>query len=424
MPVRALPGELAVSGDAVEPNGVVSLAHAVTFALANHPALHAFPWARQAAEARERQAKLRPNPEVDFETEEFGGSAGRRNFEGAETTLQLGQLIELGDKRFKRTRLAEIDTDLTQWDYESQKLNVMYEVTLAFVETLAAQEQLTPVQELVALSERTYEAVRQRVTAGKDPPVDQAKARVAVANAKLGLARAERQLDSVRVQLALAWGSKTPHFDRVRGDFYRIAPLPALDELTPLMADNPDLARWEAQMRQRWAQLELEKAQRIPDLGLHAGVRYFNETDDTAFVMGFSIPLPAFNRNQGEIEAAGHLLAKTRDDREAAQVDARTALAQALESVSVAFVEASVLADDVLPVAQSAYEATDEGYRQGKFDYLQVLDAQRTLFEAKLQYVASLTTYHRSRATIERLIGQALPVPTSQPLSEESSDEK
>ncbi|UCD53432.1 MAG: TolC family protein [Phycisphaerales bacterium] len=420
------------SAERVEPNGVVTLADAVSFALVNHPALHAFPWARQAAEARELQARLLPNPELEFEIEEFGGAGDRRGFDGAETSLQLGQLIELGDKRFKRTRLAEIDKDLTQWDYESQKLDVMYKVTLAFIETLAAQEQMSPVQELVGLSERTYEAVQQRVTAGKDPPVDQAKARVAVANARLGLARAERQLDSVRAQLALAWGSKTPRFDSVRGDFYRIAPIPAPDDLTPLMADNPDLARWEAQMRRRWALLEVEKAKRVPDVGLRAGVRHFNETDDTAFVMGFSIPLPAFDRNQGGIEAAGQMLAKTRDDRETALMAARTALARALESASVAFVEANVLADDVLPMAQSAYEATDEGYRQGKFNYLQVLDAQRTLFEAKLQYVTSLATYHRSRATIERLIGQALPEPepsatpisTSKPLSEELSDEK
>ena len=86
----------------------------------------------------------------------------------------------------------------------------------------------------------------------------------------------------------------------------------------------------------------------------------------------------------------------------------------------------------MLPVAQRAYEATDEGYRQGKFDYLEVLDAQRTLFEAKVQYVSSLTTYHRARAAIERLIGRSLPEPRPsatpismpKPLSEELPDEK
>jgi cobalt-zinc-cadmium efflux system outer membrane protein len=185
-------------------------------------------------------------------------------------------------------------------------------------------------------------------------------------------------------------------------------------------------------MRQRWAQLEVERARGLPDVGLRAGLRHFNETDDTALVMGFSIPLPVFDRNQGGTEAAGQMLAKTREDRAAATIDVHAALTRALEDATLAFVGANILADDVLPTAQRAYEATEEGYRQGKFDYLDALDAQRTLFEAKVRYVSSLTTYHRSRASIERLIGQALPeteppaAPISMPtpLSEELSDEK
>jgi len=416
----------------VEPNGVVTLTDAVGLALMHHPALRAFPWERRAAEGRALQAGLRPNPELEFGIEEFGGAGGRRDFDGAETSLQLGQLIELGDKRFKRARLAEIDKDLVQWDYEAQKLDVMVDVTVAFVETLGAQEQLALVRELVGLSEQMYQAVAQRVAAGKDSPVEQAKAKVAAANATLGLARAEQRLAAARTQLALAWGGATPRFDHAQGDFYRIAAIPTLEALTALTLDNPSLARWEARMRRRWALLEVERSRGVPDVALRAGLRHFNETDDTAFVMGFSIPLPAFDRNQGEIEAAGQMLAKTRDDRAAATIGVQAALAQARERASMAFVEANILADDVLPTAQKAYEATDEGYRQGKFDYLEVLDAQRTLFEAKVQYVSSLTTYHRSRATVERLIGQALPeteppvAPISMPtpLSEDLSDEE
>jgi len=432
IPVRAAPPDQEVVLDQAEPNGVVTLADAVGAALVNHPALRAFPWERRAAEARRLQAGLRPNPELEFGIEEFGGSGGRRDFDGIETSLQLGQLIELDDKRFKRARLAEIDKDLVQWNYEAQRLDVMYEVTVAFIEVVAAQEQLALVRELVGLSEATYQAVAQRVAAGKDSPVEQAKAKVAAANATLGLARAEQRLAAARTQLALAWGSDVPRFAEVQGDFYRIAPLPPPEALTALTADNPDLARWEARMRRRWAQLEVERARRLPDVGLSAGVRHFNETDDTAFVMGFSLPLPAFDRNQGGIEAAGQMLAKTREDRAAATIDVHAALTRALEDATLAFVGANILADDVLPTAQRAYEATEEGYRQGKFDYLEVLDAQRTLFEAKVRYVSALTTYHRSRASIERLIGQALPeteppaAPISMPtpLSEELSDEK
>ena len=63
---------------------------------------------------------------------------------------------------------------------------------------------------------------------------------------------------------------------------------------------------------------------------------------------------------------------------------------------------------DVVPAAELAYGAAREGYREGKFGFLEVLDAQRTLFEAKGQYIDALSEYHAARADTERLIGQPL----------------
>jgi cobalt-zinc-cadmium efflux system outer membrane protein len=67
-----------------------------------------------------------------------------------------------------------------------------------------------------------------------------------------------------------------------------------------------------------------------------------------------------------------------------------------------------VLKENALPGAQSAFKAAQEGYREGKFSYLQVIDAQRTFFEIKRQYITALADYHKARANIERLIGERL----------------
>lgn len=415
-----------------EPTGVVTLNEAVGFALVNSPQLRAFSRALRAAEARELQAGLRPNPEVELEIEEFGGSGPLSGLGAAETSIRLGQLIELGDKRAKRARLAGIETDLERWEYEAQKLDVMQRVASAFVDVLAAQEQVALVDELVELSEKSYGAVEQRVAAGKDSPVELTKARVAVSTAKLSHARAGQALASARMQLALAWGSEAPAYEKVSGAFYVVSRVPSFDALARLLETTPDLERWSSETRRRQAALELERARAVPGVNITGGVAHFREIDDTAFIVGLAVPLQMFDRNQGEIEAATQMLAKSRDDSKAAQMSVRTALAKAVQGLSTAFTESSLLRDEVLPAAQSAYEAADEGYRQGKFDYLDVLDAQRTLFEARVQYVASLTTYHKTRAAIERLIGQALPeradlstvTPKPKPLSEDSSDEK
>ena len=57
----------------------------------------------------------------------------------------------------------------------------------------------------------------------------------------------------------------------------------------------------------------------------------------------------------------------------------------------------------ILPGAELAFQTAREGYTQGKFGYLDVLDAQRTWFEAQSQYVEVLSTYHQAFAEMNRL---------------------
>jgi outer membrane protein, heavy metal efflux system len=93
-----------------------------------------------------------------------------------------------------------------------------------------------------------------------------------------------------------------------------------------------------------------------------------------------------------------------------------TELGATYAELSSAFTEATTLQTDVLPGAQSAFEAFSEGYRQGKFGFLDVLDAQRTLFEARGRYLEALTAYHRAVADMKRLIGEPLEAVTAPPV--------
>jgi cobalt-zinc-cadmium efflux system outer membrane protein len=161
-------------------------------------------------------------------------------------------------------------------------------------------------------------------------------------------------------------------------------------------------------MAQRQSAVTLEEANRVPDPTLGGGVRYFNESNNQAFLVDVSLPLPVFDRNQGNILEARYQLAKAEAERRAAAVSVRTALAETHAELATAFTEASTLRDEALPGAQSAFDATREGYRQGKFQFLEVLDAQRTLFEVRGQYIEALATYHQAAAALERLLGEPL----------------
>jgi len=403
MQAEYLPDAPAAQPD--ELTGTITLRDAIAHALVNNPKLKAFSLDIRAAEARKLQAGLLPNPEIDVEVEEFGGTGELAGFDASETSIQIGQLIELADKRSKRTHLADIEKDLAELDFKSKRLDVMSDVSSAFVDVLAAQEQLNLSKELVDLSEKAYSTVAERVRAGQDSPVEETKAKIALSNTKIEFDRAGKELVSVRHQLAATWGSSNPVFEKVAGGFYDLSPAPPLEELAGLISQNPDIARWQAEKERSRAALELEKAKATSDIKLGGGIQYFDEGDDSAFILGVSIPFPLFDRNQGNIKQAMYMLAKTEEQHKAAQVDIRAGLAEASTKLSSSFSEITIIQNDVLPLAKSAFDATNQGYRQGKFEYLVVLDAQRTFFEVRAKYIEALAGYHKARADVERLIG-------------------
>ncbi len=346
-----------------------------------------------------------PNPEIDLEVEEFGGTGGLAGFDSSQTSIQIGQLIELSDKRSKRTHLAALEKDLAKLDFKSKRLDVMNEVARAFIDVLTAQEQLSLSKELVDLSEKAYSIVAERVRAGQDSPVEETKAKIAFSNTRIEFERAGKELVSARYQLAAAWGSSNPAFEKVTGGFYEISPAPSLEELAGLISQNPDIARWPAEKERSRAVLELEKARAASDIKLGAGVQYFDDGDDSAFILGLSIPFPLFDRNQGNIQEAMYLLAKSEQQRKAVETNLRAALAEASTKLSSSFSEITIIKNEVLPLAGSAFDAAGQGYREGKFEYLMVLDSQRTFFEVRAKYIKALAGYHKARADVERLIG-------------------
>jgi cobalt-zinc-cadmium efflux system outer membrane protein len=386
--------------------GIITLRDAVAFALINNPELRAFSLDIRSAEARKLQAGLLPNPDIDIEVEEVGGTGERTGFDASETTIQIGQLVELADKRSKRTHLADIEKDLAELDFKSKRLDVMSDVAKAFIDVLAAQEQLSLSKELVDLSEKAYSTVAERVKAGQDSPIEETKAKIALSNTRIEFDKAGKRLVSARHQLAATWGSSNPAFEKVTGGLYDTSPAPSLEELTGQILQNPDITRWQTEKEKSRAALELEKAKATSDITLGGGLQYFGEGDDSAFVLGLSIPFPLFDRNQGNIQQSMYMLEKTEEQRKGIEANLKAALAEASTKLSSSFSETNIIQSDVLPLAKSAFDAASQGYRQGKFEYLVVLDAQRTFFEVRARYIEALAGYHKARADVERLIGR------------------
>jgi cobalt-zinc-cadmium efflux system outer membrane protein len=400
--------EVLPSGPAIsEPTGDLTLREVLSLALLQSPELKAFAFEVRAREAAVLQAGLLPNPQLGVVAENFGNNA-LQGFDSTAITLQLSQLIELGGKRAARTEATQLARDLAGWDYERERIKVVAETHKAYVEVLSAQVRAALTEQVVDLAEEVAAAVAKRVTAGKVSPVEETKARVATASVRIELTRAERELEAARKRLAATWGSTAPRFKRALGVLEAVLPIPSLEQLMERLRRNPELARWATEIAERQAVIGLEETRAIPDLTASFGVRRFDEPADDALVVGISLPLPVFNRNQGAILEAQRRLTKAEEERRATEVRVATALSSAYQTLAGAHAEIIALKAQVLPGAQSAFEAATKGYRQGKFGLLDVLDAQRTLFGTKAQYLRALTDYHQSVAQVEGLIGERL----------------
>ena len=390
------------------PTGEITLQTALSLALVKNPELATFSWEVRAQEARTLQAGLFPNPELSIEAENFRGPGVAQGFNTAENTIALSQIIELGGKRKKRIRSATLNHNLAGWDYEAKRLAVLTEVTKLFIEVLAAQERLVLTGQLVDLSEKVYSAVTERVKTGKVSPVEETRAWASLSTVRIESERSKRKLESAIKRLSYTWGSTSGTSMQALGELEDIDSIPSAEQLVKMVSQNPDIGRWNDEISQRQAALELEKARRIPDLSFSGGTRHLNETDINAFVLEMSLPLTIFNRNQGSIMEAHYRISKAEAERRAAELGVLSRLAESYGSLTISYSEVIALRNDVLPAVESAFDAVIAGYDQGKFGYLDVLDAQRTLFEAKDQYIEMLATYHKAKADVERLIGQSI----------------
>ncbi|MDP3392040.1 MAG: TolC family protein [Methylococcaceae bacterium] len=392
---------------AEEPTGSLVLSQALALALTQNPELSAYSWESRAQEAATLQAGLFPNPTFNANAANFGNRV-IQGFDGDVVTLELSQLIELGGKRTARIEAAALTKQLADWDYEAKRADVLTQVTQAFIDVLAAQQRLALTQQTHDLANQTAVTTAARVQAGKVSPVEETKAKVARASVQIELMRARKELEAARKRLVAGWGSTTPRFESVAGNLDSIPAPSSLDSLQQRLSKNPDLARWATEITQRQALIVMEKSKAIPDVTATVGASQYLMPNDYALVVGFSVPLPVFDRNQGRIQEAEHRLTKAEQEMRNTEVRITTALNTAYQALDAAHSEIMTLRQEILPGAQSAYDAAREGYRLGKFGFLDVLDAQRTLFGAKNQYLVALANYHKSVADVERLVGSGM----------------
>ena len=239
------------------------------------------------------------------------------------------------------------------------------------------------------------------------------RAKASLARALIDAQKTQQQLKSERVKLSAFWASSQsttmqPTFTQVEADLFSLPPLVPLPTLISKLDANPDLAVLGDEVHLRAAELKQAQAERKANLEWSAGVRRLQVSDDSALVLGVSMPLGSANRASGAIATASANQAGAEQEQNAARIKLHTQLISLHGAYEQALAEVTSLRNDVLPLLKQALRATADGFQQGRYSYLELNLAQRELLNEQLALIDSAARAHELSADIERITGAAL----------------
>jgi outer membrane protein, heavy metal efflux system len=386
----------------LNPETTIDASMARALALKHNPQLRAAVHDRTASEARYRKTTRIPNPELEIELEEFGGSEEREGLDSARTIVKLSQELELFGSRGGRMSVARSEQRIHALLCGSTRLDVIAEVDRCVVAVLASQERLTIAQQSVKTVNAQLTATIERERAGKTTVLEVRRARIALTNQRMTMQRLARELVAHKRVLATTWGG-TIVPAKVSGDLTRMQEPQKLKGSVAAIEANPDVALLGVEIEMAQGRIRQEKAGRVSSVTLSAGVEHSREEEDDTYMVGLSIPLPLFDRNSDSVAESRASLHSAVNRSNARRLQLTTRLQQEHGALQGAYQEARVYADKVVPAAQEALDLADAGYRDGKFTYLELLDAQQLLYESKLAYIDALEAYHNAVIAMERL---------------------
>ena len=397
---RLLAASVLIGALPIDSSQALSLPMARERALASHPALESGRLEVETAAAEARAAAAFPDPEIGVDMENALGTGAFTGTRSLETTGRIAQSIPLGGKRMKRSRAADEELRLARIRLEAGRSRLSHDIGAEFYAGLRIQAERRLAAEARQLDSASLAAALERRAAGKAPPLEEERARIALSQARLHERETGREFETALAKLARMIGQGKPDFDSLAG---------SLEDSLSEGSEAASRAAWEAspawqalaqRTRLEAAQAAVARAGRIPDLRVEAGVRHSNEAEATGFVFGISSPLPLWSR-AAPVRAAESRVGRSRSDSAARALAWETRIADFHRAGASALETARSLKDSTLPSAERAFLAARDGFRMGRFSQLDVLESQRTLFEIRTRYLDALLEFHRNRITLQ-----------------------
>jgi cobalt-zinc-cadmium efflux system outer membrane protein len=358
---------------------------------------------RQAAGLAEQAATL-PNPTLGLTVENMTTSAAFAAIAPVQTTLSVAQPLELGGKRAARKAAGVAGLDFARAQAAQTRAEFAHDLAMAYLVAEADEARLQLADDTLAMAREDARAADALVRAGKEANVRSVQARAGVEAARAAIAAAQAERETAFAKLTALAGfprplTSIPNGLLAHGD--RLEPARSIDPLAAPAYLAARAAREAAARRVR-----LEQARGVPDLSASIGVRQLSGVGGGAVTAGLSAPLPLFDRNRGNVSAAGAELAAADAKADAARLDAE-AEARVGQARLHATESRLTAAKDNESAAAEAYRLTRVGYEGGKASLLELQIVRRALADARVQTLDTRIERLTAEAALARLQGAA-----------------
>lgn len=386
---------------------VLTLPQALEEAEARSPALVAARADVEAARGRLRQARFRYNPVLNVEVENFAGTGPYSGFNGTETTASVNQRLDIGGRRKARMTLAEAQLAAQEYRFAIARAELGQQVRSLFAFGIAVRDNLALARENEERARELSRIARELVESGKEPPLRGLRADAALAQATAALRAAEADEVNARRSLAALFGVDTPPAELSGSDL--LAPPRNVDAMATL-----DVRLAEAERVIADAQLRQARAEGRLDPSIGVGVRQLRETGDRALIASLSVPLPVFDRNQGNIAAARSEIQSAEARRNSVLANTQAEIANARAALAAAEARVTALEGSGIGQAREALRLAQLSYRAGKSSLIELLDAQQAYASTQAELIAARRARAEAQATLARQAAAASEVDLEQ----------
>lgn len=171
-----------------------------------------------------------------------------------------------------------------------------------------------------------------------------------------------------------------------------------------IVGSSPELRAAYARIRRAQADLERQRAQPIPNIGLQLMAGHDYGTGDDLVNVQVGVPVPIFNRNRGNVDAAHAEYCRATQDARRIELSLKARLARVGQQFDSAAAGVERYREQILPKAAETLTLSEQAYGAGEFEFLQVLIARRTYFESNLLYVQALGELAQANAAVDGLL--------------------